>query len=92
MLIEGNKKTCKDKSGKTLEEDRFVSAQPLMFGSKFNLRKLNNLPYHRVKAHQMELAKKECLCNFKFMFCKLLATSCRYNIFCFKQHGISVEI
>lgn len=49
-----------------------------MFGSTFNVRKLNNLPYHRIKADQIEALKTESLYNFKFIFCKLLATSCRY--------------
>ena len=79
-IIIGNKKPYKDKSGHSHEEDRLVAAQPLMFGSTFNIRKLNNLPYHRVKAGQIEMVKKECLYNFKFIFCKLIATSCRYNI------------
>lgn len=77
-IIIGNKKPYKDKSGHSHEEDRLVTAQPLMFGSTFNIRKLNNLPYHRVKAGQIEMVKKECLYNFKFIFCKLIATSCRY--------------
>ncbi|XP_061173439.1 uncharacterized protein LOC133182609 [Saccostrea echinata] len=72
----GKKKPYKDKSGKISEADRFVSSQPLMFGSTFNVRKLNNLPYHRIKAGQIDLAKMESLCSFRFMFCKLLATSC----------------
>lgn len=52
-----------------------------MFGSTFNVRKLNNLPYHRIKAEQIEALKTECLYNFKFIFCKLLATSCRYMFY-----------
>ncbi|KAL3870807.1 hypothetical protein ACJMK2_038847 [Sinanodonta woodiana] len=51
-------------------EVRFVSAQPL---KKKNLRKLNNLPYHRLKAGQLDLLKKECLCNFMFLLKKLRA-------------------
>lgn len=78
VFILGIKKPYKDKSGKAFEEDRLVAAQPLMFGSTFNVRKLNNLPYHRIKADQIEALKTECLYNFKFIFCKLLATSCRY--------------
>lgn len=78
VVILGIKKPYKDKSGKAFEEDRLVAAQPLMFGSTFNVRKLNNLPYHRIKAEQIEALKTECLYNFKFIFCKLLATSCRY--------------
>lgn len=80
-FILGIKKPYKDKSGTPHEEDRLVAAQPLMFGSTFNVRKLNNLPYHRIKAEQIEALKTECLYNFKFIFCKLLATSCRYRFY-----------
>ncbi|KAL3870806.1 hypothetical protein ACJMK2_038846 [Sinanodonta woodiana] len=62
--------------GKEEEEQvsgvRFVSAQPL---NENNLRKLNNLPFHRLKAGKMGKLKKECLCNFMFLLTKLRATN-----------------
>ncbi|KAK3590255.1 hypothetical protein CHS0354_041333 [Potamilus streckersoni] len=69
----GRKKPFKDKNGEK-SEDRHVSQQPLKFENFFNLRKLNNLPYHRIKAGHSDLLKKECLANFDFLVSKLQAT------------------
>ncbi|KAK3601003.1 hypothetical protein CHS0354_008112 [Potamilus streckersoni] len=57
---------------KLVNEVRLVSAQPL---NENNLRKLNNLPFHRLKAGQLLQLKKECLCNCMFLLMKLRATN-----------------
>ena len=55
-------------------EDRKVSLQPLQFGPDvYNLRTFNNLPYHRVKAGQLDLLKDQCLSNPEFLIKKLYA-------------------
>ncbi|KAL3864383.1 hypothetical protein ACJMK2_006070 [Sinanodonta woodiana] len=69
----GKKKPRNSKNGDK-SEDRHVSQQPLKFENIFNLRKLNNLPYHRIKAGQSDLLKQECLANFDFLVSKLQAT------------------
>ncbi|XP_061197445.1 NACHT and WD repeat domain-containing protein 2-like [Saccostrea echinata] len=71
------KKPYKDKDGKNNEEIRHVMSQPLMYGDTYNLRKLNNLPYHLIHAGNVAALKEKCLCNFEFLQHKLLATSCR---------------
>ena len=71
----GKKKPYTTAKGEKGEADRHVSSQPIKFGNSYNLRKLNNLPYHRTKAGQLELLKKDCLCNFDFLLNKLTATS-----------------
>ena len=38
-----------------------------------NLRKLNALPYHLVRAQQWKTLTEECLLNFQFVFTKLQA-------------------
>ncbi|XP_067654406.1 uncharacterized protein [Haliotis asinina] len=66
---------------------RFVSDQPLFYepeeslhdGSDrvYNLRKINELPFHLVRSQQMELLKNETLCNFEWVLAKLCGTSLR---------------
>lgn len=55
--------------------DRLVSAQPLKFSSSYNLRKLNNLPYHLIHAGQRDILKKATLINLEFLLIKLKACS-----------------
>ena len=43
----------------------------------FNLRKLNELPYHLIKAEDIELLKRECLCNYEFLLAHLRALGLR---------------
>ena len=70
----GRKKPYTSASGEFGEEDRNVSLQPLQFGTDvYNLRTLNNLPYHRVKAGQLDLLKDECLANPDFLIKKMYA-------------------
>lgn len=76
--ISGKKKPYKDKDGKHNEEERCVMSQPLMYGDAYNLRKLNNLPYHLNHAGDVEALKEKCLSNYEFLQHKMLATSCRY--------------
>nr|KAG5689073.1 hypothetical protein BaRGS_010607 [Batillaria attramentaria] len=57
--------------------DRIVTPQPLMFGNSFNLRKLNNLPHHAIKAKNTTMLHKECLLNYDFLRAKLEASAIR---------------
>ena len=41
----------------------------------YNLRKLNELPYHLLQANQMDILKMQTLFNYEFTLCKLKATS-----------------
>ncbi|XP_074658721.1 NACHT and WD repeat domain-containing protein 2-like [Tubulanus polymorphus] len=57
--------------------DRKVSAQPLAFTddsgdvTRYNLRKLNELPHHYVRSHRYELLISEVLFNYKWLHAKL---------------------
>ncbi|XP_077990677.1 NACHT and WD repeat domain-containing protein 2-like [Glandiceps talaboti] len=56
------------------EEDRKVAPQPLEFDSgenRFNIRKLEQLPFHLIYAENVEQLKKDVLCNFQFLLTKL---------------------
>ncbi|KAL5016270.1 hypothetical protein ScPMuIL_005859 [Solemya velum] len=72
----GQKKpyTAKGQNGTA---DRHVVPQPLHLGQSYNLRKIKNLPYHRIKANELSLLKTECLGSFEFLIAKLHATSLR---------------
>ena len=77
----GSAKPYVDKEGRTVSKDRLVARQPLMFdgekgkGRVFNLRKLNELPYHLLHAGELKRLKEEALCNFEFLLAKLRGTS-----------------
>ncbi|XP_067673031.1 NACHT and WD repeat domain-containing protein 2-like [Haliotis asinina] len=73
----GVQKPYTDKQGTERKADRHVTAQQLRFGDSYNLRLLNNLPFHRLRAGQLALLKEECLCNFNFLQAKLVATGLR---------------
>ncbi|XP_033761972.1 NACHT domain- and WD repeat-containing protein 1-like isoform X2 [Pecten maximus] len=77
----GNKKPYTDRSGKSGLEDRHVAGQPMKYGDTYNVRKLNNLPFHRIMAGHLEEVKVECLVNFHFLLAKLVATSVRNMIY-----------
>lgn len=65
----------KDGNGRSLK-DRYVAVQPYMFSeSVFNLRKLNELPYHLINAGDVEKVKQNVLCNFDFLQTKLKGLS-----------------
>ncbi|XP_060067084.1 NACHT and WD repeat domain-containing protein 2-like [Ylistrum balloti] len=80
----GNKKSYTDRSGKQGIEDRHVAAQPMKYGDAYNIRKLNNLPFHRIMAGHLEEVKMECLINFHFLLAKLIATSVRNVVYDFQ--------
>lgn len=77
----GAAKPYVDKEGHTLLKDRLVAAQPLVFhsenaeGTIFNLRKLNELPFHLLHSGDLKRLKEVTLCNFEFLLTKLRATS-----------------
>ena len=77
----GSTKPYVDKDGHTVLKDRLVARQPLIFHNQkgrvpiFNLRKLNELPYHLLHANEVKRLKEESLCNFEFLLAKLRATS-----------------
>ena len=76
ICFSGKKKPYTSRDGIVIEEDRHVSAQPLKFdNNEFNLRVLNNLPYHRLKSGQLDLLKQNCLTNIHFAITKLEALS-----------------
>lgn len=63
-------------------KDRLVSSQVLMFQPEdhchhgpttFNLRKLNELPFHLVASKRLAVLKNECLCNYEFLLTQLRA-------------------
>ncbi|XP_052281860.1 NACHT domain- and WD repeat-containing protein 1-like [Dreissena polymorpha] len=70
----GRKKPYTNAKGEVIEGDRYVTSQPLLFGEDdYNIRALNNLPYHRLHAGHVDLLKKECLANVHFCVAKLHA-------------------
>ncbi|KAK3103292.1 hypothetical protein FSP39_018264 [Pinctada imbricata] len=73
----GVKKPFIDNKGVHGEDDRRVASQPIKYGDDYNKRKLNNLPYHRIKAGHAEILKDECLFNYEFLLAKINATSLR---------------
>ncbi|OWF44316.1 NACHT domain- and WD repeat-containing protein 1-like [Mizuhopecten yessoensis] len=74
---DGKKKPYVDKKKKSGEGDRHVSSQPLRHGDTYNLRRLNNAPYHRAQVNVVDL-KNECLLNFEFLQAKVVASSVRH--------------
>ncbi|XP_002741817.1 NACHT domain- and WD repeat-containing protein 1-like [Saccoglossus kowalevskii] len=65
-----------NKTEKQDEADRMVSTQPLEFETgKFNIRKLEQLPYHLIHARNPDLLKEYTLCNFQFISAKLRGMS-----------------
>ena len=75
-IILTGKKPFTTAKGKAGEEDRHVAEQPLTFGENiYNLRTLNNLPYHRLNAGELKALKQECLSNYEFLHMKVQAVS-----------------
>ncbi|KAK3736404.1 hypothetical protein QZH41_017906 [Actinostola sp. cb2023] len=77
---QGKKKPYVNRKGESLQDDRLVSDQPMLFGTSdenpiYNLRKLSELPYHLFHAKQYDKMKDEVLCNFEFLLAKLRGTS-----------------
>ncbi|XP_070558651.1 NACHT domain- and WD repeat-containing protein 1-like isoform X2 [Ptychodera flava] len=74
----GVKKSYVTRQGQKSEADRFVASQPLAFTStKYNLRKLNELPTHLIGSGNLKALKKDVLCNFDWLLTKVKATSFR---------------
>ena len=65
IVLTSRKKTLKD-------VDRQITGQPL---TSQNKRKLQSLPYHLKNTGNLDHLKRHCLCNLKFMMCKLKAFS-----------------
>ncbi|XP_071110787.1 NACHT and WD repeat domain-containing protein 2-like [Haliotis cracherodii] len=73
----GKTKPYIDSRGQSGNADRHVTSQPVKYGTNFNRRKLNNLPYHRQRAGQSELLMDECLGNLEFVSAKLKSEGLR---------------
>ncbi|XP_071144810.1 NACHT and WD repeat domain-containing protein 2-like [Mytilus edulis] len=73
----GNKKPYVNSSNETGLADRYVVAQPIKYGDTYNLRKLNNLPYHLSMSKRVTQLKDECLMNLPFINTKLECSSVR---------------
>ena len=79
---DGAKKPYTDKKENVSEADRLVAPQPLLFKEEvderskviFNLRQMNELPYHLTLAVQLDDLKKNVLCNFLWLYQKIRAT------------------
>ena len=78
---------------------RYVTPQPLyrdisLTAEKskrvYNMRSLSELPYHLLHAQQMDLLKKDCLCNFEFILAKISSSSLR-DVFEDIQAALKVE-
>lgn len=77
---------------------RYVSPQPLYFEEKdanpngseraFNLRKINELPFHLLRAQQTQQYKAEAMCNFEWVLAKLCGTSLRSLV---EEYHIGLE-
>ncbi len=68
-----------DRKGNSGEADRFVPKQPYVFTEDspeavpvYNERKLSELPYCLMKAGNLDQLKREALCNFNFLYYKIL--------------------
>ncbi|XP_052801292.1 uncharacterized protein LOC128232006 isoform X2 [Mya arenaria] len=77
---------------------RYVAPQPLYWEQKdakndgsgrvYNLRKINELPYHLLNSNQMQLYKSETMCNFEWVLAKLCGTSLRSLV---EEYHIGLE-
>ncbi|XP_077990681.1 NACHT domain- and WD repeat-containing protein 1-like [Glandiceps talaboti] len=59
---------------KNAEEDRKVAPQPLEFGTnqkRFNIRKLEQLPFHEIHTQDVNHLKEYTLCSLQFLLAKL---------------------
>lgn len=55
----------------------------------YNLRKINELPYHLLMAQQMQQYKAETVCNFEWVLSKLCGTSLRSLV---EEYHLSLEM
>ena len=78
---------------------RYVASQPLYWqpmeakvdGSDrvYNLRKINELPHHLLRAQMTGLYKSETMCNFEWVLAKLCGTSLRSLV---EEYHIGLEV
>ena len=79
---------------------RYVSPQPIYFEAEgaqmegfdrvYNIRHVNELPYHLLNSQQMDLYKSKALCNFEWAQAKLCGTSLRALVEEYET-GLAVE-
>ena len=78
----GSRKPFQNKDGSIEFKDRLVAAQNLTFmptdhchhgPPSFNLRKLSELPFHLIMSEDVDVLKRECLCNYEFLLTHLKA-------------------
>ncbi|XP_059150871.1 uncharacterized protein LOC131937445 isoform X2 [Physella acuta] len=74
--------TPKPFTGNEKGSDRLISHQELYFQPQqsktervYNLRRVNELPFHLLRSQQNALLKQHCLCSFEWMLAKLCGTS-----------------
>ena len=48
-----------------------------MYNNQYNLRKLNQLPYHLTQAQEGALLKQQVVCNYEFLLAKIKSTGLR---------------
>ena len=77
QYIIGTAKPYSDSKGNHGSADRLVATQPFKFGSRYNIRKLMELPCHLAVTGMAGL-KTHVLCNLEWLVAKLVATSFRY--------------
>ena len=73
----GKAKPYTNKKGKQSKAERYVSNQPLKFQNQYNLRKLNQLPFHLVSAGALDMFKQEVLCNYEFLLARIKSSGLR---------------
>nr|XP_002741812.1 PREDICTED: leucine-rich repeat and WD repeat-containing protein KIAA1239-like [Saccoglossus kowalevskii] len=66
-----------NKTRKEDEEDRKVAPQPYIFqagsgATQYNVRKLEQLPYHLIHSNDVKKLKEHTLCNYEFILNKLM--------------------
>lgn len=66
-----------NRAGEHGSADRHVMDQPIKFGIKYNLRKLDNLAYHLAKSDRYQELKSECLLSPEYLMARLMGTSLR---------------
>ena len=78
----GVEKPFTKKDGSIQYQDRLVASQELIFApedhchkgpTSYNLRKLKELPFQLVMAENLDVLKKQCLCNYEFLLTQLRA-------------------
>jgi len=88
----GTRKPFVSKDGREDEKDRLVPPQPNVFsdqneedGERFNFRKLNELPFHLIRAGNIKALRENFSSNFDFLQTKLRAFGLRELLQDFKD-------